>query len=336
VTSRSRRLVWIFAALAVTGLVAVIYANYRGDIAQARQRIASGSKIAQTSCGPIEYAVAGEGPPVLVIHGAGGGFDQGMDVAGSLVGSGHRVIALSRFGYLRTPLPEDASAEAQADAHACLLATLEISRAAILGMSAGAPSTMQLALRHPDNVAAMILMVPATYVPREGGEASVRTPHRTQFLFDTALQSDFLFWMLIHYMPDTAAEAILATPPEVVAKASSKERARFETLKDHILPVEPRRLGFVNDAAVVSTLQRYELERIATPTLLFSAEDDGYGTWDGATYVAEHLPNATLVGFPHGGHMLVGHSERITTEIGAFLRANGWSGTNVDAEVRID
>jgi pimeloyl-ACP methyl ester carboxylesterase len=234
------------------------------------------------------------------------------------------VIAVSRFGYLRTPLPQNASAESQGDAHACLLKALGISRAAILGMSAGAPSTMQLALRHPDRVAAMILMVPATYVPREGGEASVRTPHWTQFLFDTALRSDLLFWKLIRFMPDTTARAILATPPEVVENASPEERERFETLKEHILPVRPRRLGFINDAAVVSTLRRYELEKIATPTLLFSAEDDGYGTWDGARYAAEHLPNAKFVGFPRGGHLLVGHNDRIAAEIGAFLRANGW------------
>jgi pimeloyl-ACP methyl ester carboxylesterase len=324
VKPKSARLARGIAALAAVGLLAVVYALYRMDIARARERIASGSELAQTPCGPIEYAVAGEGPTILVVHGAGGGFDQGMDVAGFLAGSGYRVIALSRFGYLRTPLPENASAEAQADAHACLLDALGVPRAAVLGMSAGAPSTLQLALRHPDRVAAMILMVPATYVPRAGDEASVKTPHWTQFLFDSALRSDFLFWSLIRFMPDTTAQAILATPPGIVANASAGERARFETLKEHILPVRPRRPGLVNDALVVSTLRRYELEEIAAPTLLFSAEDDGYGTWDGAKYAAEHLQDARFVGFPQGGHMLVGHDDRIAAEIGDFLRANAW------------
>jgi pimeloyl-ACP methyl ester carboxylesterase len=319
----SPRLAWSIAALAVASLTTVVCALYRGDIGRARQRIASGSELAQTPCGTIEYAVAGKGPPILVIHGAGGGFDQGMDVAGFLADSGYRIIALSRFGYLRTPLPDNASAEAQADAHACLLDALGVSRAAIFGMSAGAPSTMQLALRHPDRVAAMILMVPATYVPRAGGAASVKTPHWTQFLFDSALRSDFLFWALIRFMPDTAAKSILATPPAIVEDASPGERTRFETLKEHILPVRPRRLGLVNDAQVVSALRRYELEKIAAPTLVFSAEDDGYGTWDGARYAAEHQPDARFVGFPQGGHMLVGHSDRIAAEVETFLRANG-------------
>ena len=114
--------------------------------------MSSGSKIAQTSCGPIEYAVAGDGPPVLVVHGAGGGFDQGLEFGAPLAEQSFRVIAMSRFGYLGTPLPEDASPTAQADAHACLLASLGLDRVAVIGGSAGAPSSVQFALRHPDKI----------------------------------------------------------------------------------------------------------------------------------------------------------------------------------------
>jgi predicted enzyme related to lactoylglutathione lyase/pimeloyl-ACP methyl ester carboxylesterase len=327
------RAAWALSTVLAVGVITWLVASYRADITAARLRIASGSELAQTPCGQIEYATAGVGPPLLVIHGAGGGFDQGVDVAGQLTELGYRVIAVSRFGYLRTPLPQDASAEAQADAHACLLDALRIPRAAILGMSAGGPSTMQLALRHPGRVAAMILLVPAAYVPREGGAPPVKTPHWTQFLFDTALRSDFVFWKLLRLAPDLAARAILATPPEVVAGASADERVRFENLKQHLLPVAPRRPGLVNDAAVVSKLPRYALENIAAPTLLFSAEDDGYGTWDGARYTAEHLPNGRFVGYPAGGHMLVGHTGVIFTEVESFLRANGWSSMHTHHEI---
>ncbi len=110
----------------------------------------------------------------------------------------------------------------------------------------------------------------------------------------------------------------------MVAAASPEEQARFEVLKQHILPVAPRRLGLVNDAAVVSGLRRFDLEKIAVPTLLFSAEDDGYGTYDGAKYTAAQMPNARFVGFPAGGHMLVGHTDTMRAEIESFLRANGW------------
>jgi len=106
-----------------------------------------GSQIVQTPCGPIEYALAGSGPPLLMIHGAGGGFDQGLKFGAPLARAGFTVIAPSRFGYLRTPLSHDASPAAQADAHACLLDALGLERVVALGGSAGAPSAIQFCLQ---------------------------------------------------------------------------------------------------------------------------------------------------------------------------------------------
>jgi len=82
----------------------------------------------ETRCGPIEYQEAGQGVPLLVVHGSGGGHDQGMAFARPLARRGIRVIAMSRFGYLRTPMPADASVPAQADAHVCLLDALGMAR----------------------------------------------------------------------------------------------------------------------------------------------------------------------------------------------------------------
>src|SRR5512142_979151 len=106
----------VIVFLAILGAVvcAAIAAVYRRDIRRERERVAGGGRMIQTACGPIEYAVVGDGPAVLVVHGAGGGFDQGLDLGEALVARGFRVIAMSRFGYLRTPLPADASAVAQA------------------------------------------------------------------------------------------------------------------------------------------------------------------------------------------------------------------------------
>jgi pimeloyl-ACP methyl ester carboxylesterase len=237
-----------------------------------------------------------------------------------LAGSGLRVIAMSRFGYLRTPLPQDASAAAQADAHACLLDALGIRQAAVIGASAGAPSAMQFALRHPDRCSALVLLVPAAYVPRPGGAPPMRTPAWTEFLFETALRSDFLFWLAPRISRSTVMRAILATPPAVVEDASAPEQARVAEMLEQILPVSPRRLGLLNDAAVTSSLQRYELERIAAPTLVISVADDLFGTFDAARYTAEHVPGARFIGYPSGGHLWVGHQDEVVSEIADFLR----------------
>lgn len=306
------------------GLFALLYSAYRRDLRRARERISRGSAVVETPCGPIEYAAAGEGPPVLVVHGAGGGFDQALYLAEPLVRSGFRVLAVSRFGYLRTPLPADASAAAQADAHASLLDALGVPRAAVLGASAGAPSAMQLALRHPDRLTALVLLVPAAYPAhvkqRPGGAMPKRTSAATAVLFDTALKSDFLFWLAPRIARGTVLRGIAATPPSVVEGASAEERARVEGVLERILPVRSRRLGLLNDAAITSSLPRYELERILAPTLVVSVEDDLFGTWDGARYSAAHIPRARFVGYSSGGHLWVGHHREVMAEVSGFLR----------------
>ena len=248
------------------------------------------------------------------------GIDQGLDFARHLVDGGLRVIAMSRFGYLRTPLPGDASAAAQADAHACLLDALGIRHAAVIGASAGAPSSLQFALRHPQRCTSLILLVPAAYVPRPAGVSPLKMPAGTAFLFDTALKSDFLFWVAMKLARQSVIRAILATPPAVLESAPADEQARVAQVLDHVLPISSRRLGLENDGAIVSSLPRYELERIGVPTLVMSTADDLFGTLDTALYTAEHIPRARFVSYSSGGHLWVGHQKEVVSEIISFLQ----------------
>jgi pimeloyl-ACP methyl ester carboxylesterase len=324
----SRHRLGLGALALAAASAAVVYGLYRRDLAAARARLRpAASELVMTPCGAIEYAAVGAGPPILLVHGAGGGFDQGLAIGAPFAAHGHRVVAMSRFGYLRTPLPADASAAAQADAHACLLDALELERAAVVGVSAGAPSALQLAVRHPERVAALVLMVPAAFVPRPGGAAPVRTPPGTLQLFDTALRSDFLFWAIRRAAPNLMIRGLLGTPPELVARAPDAERKRIAAMLDQILPVSDRRVGLLNDAVVTTQIERYPLERITAPTLTIGAADDLYGTYDAARYSAEQIPGARFVGYPDGGHMLVGRNADVTRTIAEFLAAmNGARG----------
>lgn len=320
-----------YATKIVLGLVAVAivasasagYVAYRREIAAAYERIANASAIADTACGPIEYDSVGDGPAALIVHGAGGGFDQGMAFGAPLAVRGFRMIAMSRFGYLRTPLPRDASAAAQADAHACLLDWLRIDRVAIVGASAGAPSALQFALRHPQRTSALVLMVPALYVPRAGDAPAITASRATQLLFETALKSDFIFWLSTRLLRRTLIEAILATPNAVVERASAEEQQRVEKMLKQILPIAPRRNGLINDAAVTSTLPRYALERVTAPTLAVSVEDDLFGTYASARYTAEQIKGARFVGFKSGGHVWVGRDAEVYDALARFLSRAG-------------
>ncbi|HQR65999.1 MAG TPA: alpha/beta fold hydrolase [Thermoanaerobaculia bacterium] len=319
------RVVGTFFGVLGAGLSAAVWVRYRRDIRRARERITVGSRIVETPCGPIEYGVSGDGPPVLVVHGAGGGFDQGLEIAGPLVGNGLRVVAMSRFGYLETPLPADASPAAQADAHACLLDALGIQRVFVVGASAGAPSSMQFALRHSQRTAALVLLVPAAYAPREerrrGGATPARVSAATRFLFDAALRSDFFFWVAPRIAPGVMLRGILGTPPSALRSADAAERERIARVMELVQPLSRRRLGLLNDAAVVGGLRRFELERIAAPTLILGVADCLYGTYAGALHSARYIPRARLVSYPDGGHLWVGHQAEVVAEISAFLRS---------------
>jgi len=316
----------ILMGCSIVGLVFFLYLPYRRDLRRARQRIAVGSEVLETACGQIELAVVGDGAPVLFVHGAGGGYDQGLDIGRPLVQRGFRIIAPSRFGYLRTPVPADASPAAQADAYTCLLDALGIQRVSVVGLSAGAPSAMQFALRHPERTAALVLMVPAAYptaqAQRAEGAAPEQTSAFTRTLFDIALRSDFLFWVFPRVAPGAALQALLATPPAALESASPEERARAREVLDHLLPFSARRLGVLNDGRVTPHLPRYALEKIASPTLIFSTADDGYGTYEGARYSAEHIPGARLIVYPSGGHILLGHQSELIAETATFLRGH--------------
>jgi pimeloyl-ACP methyl ester carboxylesterase len=69
-----------------------------------------------------------------------------------------RFIAVSRPGYLRTPLETGRSPDAQADGYAALLDVLGLPQAAVIALSAGGPSALQFTLRHPNRCWGLVLV----------------------------------------------------------------------------------------------------------------------------------------------------------------------------------
>lgn len=315
----------VAGAAGLTFLFAALLVGWRfdRDIERASARAARGSVLLQTPCGPIEYQAAGAGVPLLVVHGSGGGHDQGMAFAGALARHGIRVIAMSRFGYLRTPMPADASAAAQADAHVCLLDALGIRRAAVMGGSAGAPSALQMALRHPDRVSALVLLVPPAYKPPAEADSASALPPWVESTMMRLVGSDFLFWAALHVARDAVIKIVLATPPELLNHATAKERARVDAMLDNILPVSLRAAGLRSDTAVGKHLAPAPLEFIRAPTLIISARDDGYGTYASAQYTASRIAGAVLIGFEEGGHTWVGHDDEVGAAIVKLLVTPG-------------
>jgi pimeloyl-ACP methyl ester carboxylesterase len=309
----------IIFTLGMIALGLFVAGRFQSDIQQARARVASGGSVLSTPCGAIEYQETGSGMPLLTVHGSGGGYDQGMAFAAPLARRGIRVIAISRFGYLRTPMPADASAEAQADAHACLLDALGIAQAAILGGSAGAPSALQMAIRHPDRVSALILVAPLAYKPPEQADSVAPMAPWVENTMMAVIGSDFLFWSAAHLARAQMTNTVLATPPALLKNASVPEQARINAMLDDILPVSARAAGLRSDSAVGRNLRPSPLELVRAPTLIIAARDDRYGTYASAEYTASHIAGARFIGFETGGHTWVGHNDEVMDAIAATV-----------------
>ncbi len=281
------------------------------------------SRIVATRFGDLEYAEAGSGPPFLMIHGTGGGFDQGLMFARRMAGAGYRVIAPSRFGYLRSPMPDDPSPEHQADAFAYLLDALEVERIAVAGGSAGALSALQFAIRHPQRCAALIPIVPAAYAP---GRPPARPwgPVETM-IAQSVLGSDFLFLSAISAFPDQIIQTLLATDAALVRAASAEEQARVRNILKSILPVSERADGLLIDARLAGDPPQMSLGRISAPTLAISLDDDRYLTADAARHIAREVKGARAIIYPTGGHVWVGRDEELFATIAGFLNEIGYN-----------
>lgn len=306
-----------FLGAVAAGSAALTYAIYRKDIRAARQRIRTGRLVVDSPFGPLEFAESGAGPAVLVVHGAGGGFDQGLRAGRALLGDGYRIVAPSRFGYLGTPLPADASPQAQADAYACVLDALHLESVPVVAMSAGAPSAVQFCLRHPERCSALVLLVPLAYAP-DGATGGAARSSAGFAVLQAVLLSDFAFWLALKVAHSALVESILGTPLIVYRRAAPEVRRHLDLTLEEILPVSNRVAGLWNEGVVAGNLERYALENIHVPTLVISAEDDRYRTFEGARYTAEQA-GGEFVGYRTGGHFLVGRDSEVRARIAAFL-----------------
>jgi pimeloyl-ACP methyl ester carboxylesterase len=303
-------------ALALAGL-AVAWSRFSSTLAAARRRVSGRSEVVATRFGRLEYAVAGRGPPLLMLHGTGGGFDQGLAMPGGLAERGVTVIAPSRFGYLRSDFPADPSSENQADALVELLDRLGVRRVVVAGGSAGALSAMQFALRHPDRCAGLVLVVPAANVR---GRDPVSMSPAVEWAVRRLLESDALFWLALRTMPETLIGTLLATDPALLAQVSPEERRRAYAILEGLMPIAPRARGMLNDARLAGRPAPVEVERIAMPALLLSVEDDRFGTAATARDLAARMPDARLVVYPSGGHVWLGHDAEVADEVARFVR----------------
>jgi pimeloyl-ACP methyl ester carboxylesterase len=282
--------------------------QFKRDMERAHARI-EGAPVMLTKLGPIEYVSKGEGPPILVVHGAVGGYDQGLAFAG-LLADGFQVISVSRFGYLGSPIPENPSMELQADVFAALLDELGIDKVAILGGSAGGLSTLQFALRHPDRTS-HVIMVCTLSIPLE--KPTKLTP-MNRFIFG----SDRRLWRATRSRKKFLK--VVKTPRSVIDNLTPKQAAWADAFRESMHPASRRYEGLKLDDLIGWAPKPYPLEKISAPTLVFHAKDDPGVDIEHARHMGKRIPNVEVIEYPDGGHLMFGHHADMEARIREFLR----------------
>jgi pimeloyl-ACP methyl ester carboxylesterase len=284
-----------------------LFLRYRRDLNAARARLAAVERhVVSTQWGAVEYAERGYGDPVLVVHGIYHNCVGGLLSVRDLL-TDRRVIAPSRFGYLGSSLPPNATPAAQAEALAALLDALDISQIDVIGLSAGATSTLQLALRHPEKVKRLAVLV--GNLP-ESPTAVVQPSSAKR------VNGQLMMWALRTFAPSTMARLVAAVPKEF---AMSSEDARFVTeFIESLFPVSSE--GFIFDAFVSNAdVDGYNLEAISVPTLIVHTKDDQLASHEASKRAAERIPGARFVSLESGGHLMLGQTKIISDELAAFF-----------------
>lgn len=125
----------------------------------------AGEFVVETSDGALLSGEhAGQGPPIVLLHGLTA--TRRYVVMGSrlLERSGHRVIAYDARGHGRSAVAPSSGAYTYELMAADLLAVLDalgIERAVLAGVSMGAQTALRFALGHPERVSALALITPA-------------------------------------------------------------------------------------------------------------------------------------------------------------------------------
>jgi pimeloyl-ACP methyl ester carboxylesterase len=288
--------------------VAAVARRYRREMDAASARLAELDRRAvSTKWGAVEYAEQGAGPPVLVVHGIFGGCDDGLFGVRDLCPD-RRVIAVSRFGYLGSSLPPNATSADQADALAALLDALGIAAADVIGISAGATSALQLALRHPDRVSHLAVLV--GNVP--GSPTAVVQPAVAKLL-DRQLP----IWLMKTFLPRLMER--VSGVPKTYSMTDADARFVAEFL-ERMFPITPRRQGVLFDAFVSNAdVHNCNLEAIHVPTLLIHSKDDVLASHDASKQAAARIPGARFVSLESGGHLLLGQDKVIHDELADFF-----------------
>lgn len=186
-------LVGILLALAAAAFLVILY------LAWTTSRIARGAEKAVPPVGRfveidgqrIHYIDAGEGRPILMVHGLGGTLHHMRRPLMEAFGEGYRLIALDRpgSGYSTRARGAGASLAEQARFIAKFIDALQLERPLLVGHSLGGAIALATALDFPGKISGLALLSPLTHyeesLPPEFRALAIASPLKRRLIART-------------------------------------------------------------------------------------------------------------------------------------------------------
>jgi 3-oxoadipate enol-lactonase len=236
----------------------------------------------------LHYEDVGSGRPIVLIHGfTNYGLSWTPQLAG-LVHAGYRVILPDLRGHgASTPATALCTVPDLAGDLIELLDHLNLSSAALCGLSLGGMIGLQLAIDHPDGVAALVV---ANTRPSFSDPEAIA-------LVDG--------WTSLFLQPDGPRKRLHATWPMLANepfRESAAGRAAFEAWTGVTAAVAGSSLAFVARGMNQFDLRK-RLGQIRAPVLVISGERDRLFSVEHGREIAQGIAGASFATIPGAGHL---------------------------------
>jgi 4,5:9,10-diseco-3-hydroxy-5,9,17-trioxoandrosta-1(10),2-diene-4-oate hydrolase len=243
----------------------------------------------------VHYQEAGEGTPVLFLHGSGPGASGYSNFRRNypyFAAHGFRAVVPDTLGFGYSSKPDDAdyTLDFLAGAIRELTEVLGIERCAIVGNSHGGAMAIKLALDHPELVSRLVLMAPGGLEVREAYAKmeGIRTMMKV-FLGPEGITREGMrrvFGLQLHD-PRTLTEEIL--DERMLIAVTQPKRVLASMSVPHLAP---------------------ELDKIRCPVFGFWGMNDKFCPVSGATTIAERCPRSRVLLLSECGHwVMVEHAD---------------------------
>jgi pimeloyl-ACP methyl ester carboxylesterase len=261
----------------------------------------------------LAYDERGNGPPVLLVHGTGG--NVWGELPDMLAAAGQRAIYYHRRGFGASkcaPIKDPPRHTADA---AALLERLDAAPALVVGHSMGGMLSVDLTIRRPELVSALVLIEPPLHFKTHPSFTMMRALIGAQIVRHTRgaepAAERFMRWAT---RTTDGANGYDATPPEVQAELAANGSAIMREL----------------DSGTGEHVKNAEIAKIACPVELLLGGNTLPAYGKAARRIKKALPSLEIVTVPGAGHVLpVSHSQAVVDAV-KRVRGLGDGGRSVD------